>query len=531
MSPQEIQNQINIIDKAIASPHTTPTLKEKLQAKKDELKKLLPQVKEVTKAEKKPLPAAAKKVVATKKEKIKKKTADLKDEVAVLLANVKSKVRNFNQGRGVSSIKKDMQYAGKKPGKRISASGQVYYENRPGHSDIDPKSKLARGGRLKSALMRDRRYTSQEEWEKYYDRKGKERHYHHYAAGGLTPAVNWVPVSKYPGQFTKGPDDGQKPMFSQKEIDLINDGYVIDNEFRASRNSKEKMEGYQQDKKYETILTHTDNEFGGNWRLWAKAGSFEGGGIVDYNKTTAASLWNAWSVKQRTHFLLDHFEGEMSTKNAAEIKQIAEKDFSDLWPQTKAAIDTHRKQGHYEHGGEVEETDMFQNTEDLPEDVQEILNRYSEEDNTYEVLEKMEAELNPLGYTFDFDLDAVPSNLRRIAANGGTTGNPKSIFVYGYTTKYFDQHAKLSFFQAWEKINAEKGKIHDDHSFALKKMAECVDEIFLIQQQAEKNGKLSNEELVDLTLNLLLAGSYNCKTGSAVNAAFLVNVMKKIINR
>lgn len=41
-----------------------------------------------------------------------------------------------------------------------------------------------KGGRLKSALMRDRKYTSNQEWERRYNRKGGPKHYMHYKAEG-----------------------------------------------------------------------------------------------------------------------------------------------------------------------------------------------------------------------------------------------------------------------------------------------------------------------------------------------------------
>ena len=61
-----------------------------------------------------------------------------------------------------------------------------------------------------------------------------------------------------------------------------------------------------------------------------------------------------------------------------------------------------------------EELDLFNNWEDIPEDVAQVLAKYEEEDNTYESLTAMAAELEPLGYTFDSYLDAVPYNLRKI---------------------------------------------------------------------------------------------------------------------
>lgn len=58
--------------------------------------------------------------------------------------------------------------------------------------------------------------------------------------------------------------------------------------------------------------------------------------------------------------------------------------------------------------------DLFETPELLPNNVQEILNKFSEMDNTYEECEELVSELNQVGYTCDYYLDAVPYDLRKI---------------------------------------------------------------------------------------------------------------------
>jgi hypothetical protein len=65
----------------------------------------------------------------------------------------------------------------------------------------------------------------------------------------------------------------------------------------------------------------------------------------------------------------------------------------------------------------VEEIDLFEHPEKLPKQVQAVLNKYSEDDNTYESLGKMLSEMKPLGYTFEYGLDAVPYDLKKIKSN------------------------------------------------------------------------------------------------------------------
>jgi hypothetical protein len=65
-------------------------------------------------------------------------------------------------------------------------------------------------------------------------------------------------------------------------------------------------------------------------------------------------------------------------------------------------------------GGGEAEYDYFEDYDALPNEVRLILDKYSNEDGEYSTLEEMKLELEPLGYTFDYDLDAVPYNLRKI---------------------------------------------------------------------------------------------------------------------
>ena len=62
-------------------------------------------------------------------------------------------------------------------------------------------------------------------------------------------------------------------------------------------------------------------------------------------------------------------------------------------------------------GGEI---DLFEDIDALPEDVQAVLRKYSSEDETYQNSEALLAELEPLGYTFEYGLDATPYGLRKM---------------------------------------------------------------------------------------------------------------------
>jgi len=61
-----------------------------------------------------------------------------------------------------------------------------------------------------------------------------------------------------------------------------------------------------------------------------------------------------------------------------------------------------------------EDVDLFEQYETLPQKVQDVLAEFGEMDETYPVMKKLEAALKPLGYTFEWGLDAVPHSLKKI---------------------------------------------------------------------------------------------------------------------
>jgi hypothetical protein len=60
-----------------------------------------------------------------------------------------------------------------------------------------------------------------------------------------------------------------------------------------------------------------------------------------------------------------------------------------------------------------EEIDLFESYHLLPDEVRDILNKYGELDQTYENCASLEKELDALGYSMEYGLDAVPYNLRK----------------------------------------------------------------------------------------------------------------------
>lgn len=92
-------------------------------------------------------------------------------------------------------------------------------------------------------------------------------------------------------------------------------------------------------------------------------------------------------------------------------------------------------------GGEV---DLFETPEDLPAEVLAIMDKYANAEE-YSELEDMQSEIEAIGYTFDFGLDAVPHNLRKISelAKGGWTNDHRQLNKgEDYEVRYNKQHPR-----------------------------------------------------------------------------------------
>jgi hypothetical protein len=63
---------------------------------------------------------------------------------------------------------------------------------------------------------------------------------------------------------------------------------------------------------------------------------------------------------------------------------------------------------------ENENIDLFENTENLPVEMLEILNDFEEKDTSYRNCAKLLKKCLKLGYTFEYGLDAIPYQLQKI---------------------------------------------------------------------------------------------------------------------
>ena len=62
----------------------------------------------------------------------------------------------------------------------------------------------------------------------------------------------------------------------------------------------------------------------------------------------------------------------------------------------------------------MEENDLLENYTELPDEVTNILGDFFDKENTYENCEQLVKELNSVGYTIDYGLDAEPHDLRKL---------------------------------------------------------------------------------------------------------------------
>jgi len=60
------------------------------------------------------------------------------------------------------------------------------------------------------------------------------------------------------------------------------------------------------------------------------------------------------------------------------------------------------------------EIDLFETPEALPKEVQDVLDEFAEMSNCYLTCQFLVLELNKVGYTCDYGLDAIPHSLTKI---------------------------------------------------------------------------------------------------------------------
>lgn len=102
-----------------------------------------------------------------------------------------------------------------------------------------------------------------------------------------------------------------------------------------------------------------------------------------------------------------------------------------------------------ENGGETEEgVDLFEDYDDIPKNVQKVLDKHSAafEDGDYRDLEKAHKDLLKIGYTFEYDLDGQAYDLRKIGQKGKSEEYGKGGYMAdgGYMAKTFEVEYEIN---------------------------------------------------------------------------------------
>lgn len=105
-------------------------------------------------------------------------------------------------------------------------------------------------------------------------------------------------------------------------------------------------------------------------------------------------------------------QGKLLFNDGEKIVYKDEEDFDDA-PKEKKLF------GFFEEGGETEEgVDLFEDYDEIPDNVQEILQKYDFEEGDYRTLEKAKKDVETVGYTFEYSLDGTAYDLRKIGQKG-----------------------------------------------------------------------------------------------------------------
>jgi len=238
------------------------------------------------------------------------------------------------------------------------------------------------GGRPKSALMRDRKYQSQEPWEQTYQRSSRPRHPHYaYADGGkvrtyvadefTTDDKKYYPGYHVPSERWNG---WATPLFEKDTaIQILKDfGYPHEIHGPNIEFDPNWYSDQPEEEKEMAVQVPIEISVNGKKKIVYSIGSYywvwdeknkdefaEGGPIPNnYAGKTAEQVWDGWTEEQREHFLNDH--GTRKFKGHA-IKIWATKKYADfgnnkfdmLGHQIKESLEDHISEGQYAKGGQT----------------------------------------------------------------------------------------------------------------------------------------------------------------------------------
>jgi hypothetical protein len=147
-----------------------------------------------------------------------------------------------------------------------------------------------------------------------------------------------------------------------------------------------------------------------------------------YYKSDGKPQTEIWETKEMA----------VNTAKRYSSPQMAE-EFSNVkvFDEDGAEVD-YMSEAKYEDGGDTDEgVDLFEDYDDIPENVQKVLDKHSDafENEDYKGLEKAKKDLEKIGYTFEYGLDGTAYDLRKI----GQKGKSGEEYAKGGMTKFKDK--------------------------------------------------------------------------------------------
>jgi len=394
---KKLKNEVSKMEAVYSKPSTSDKtkaiLKKAIDKAKEDIEKL--EGKSASKATPKAEPKAAPKKASAAPKATKKAKKSLS-----ALDKLKMKVKGKKYSaysKSSTDLKRDADRAAKPIGKRKSASGNTYYEYRANRFDVKqpPKRypKLEKGGMM--------------------------------AKGGQFSGKDWYDIrsfdiSTYGEQGAKEKAD----KYIERYVEYWkNTSTPVENKDLKIRKSQ--FGGIDYKGEYVVMRLLPKYADGG---MMAKGGETEK--PISYYKYETPKVTIYWKGKLQP---LGMF------KSAEEAYEVIKK-LSDRYGDIKDyEIHTPDKRIKLADGGMMadEGVDLFEDYENIPENVQEILDEHMEEldGGDYRDLEKVKEKLEAIGYTYEYDLNGIAYDLRKIGQKGKSETEDDEYASGGYMAK------------------------------------------------------------------------------------------------
>lgn len=121
------------------------------------------------------------------------------------------------------------------------------------------------------------------------------------------------------------------------------------------------------------------------------------------------------------------------------------------------------------------DVDLFEQHETLPIEVQAILNKYCDGDNSFDKCAELVAELETVGYTCEYGLDAEPYGLRKITAKDKLSNLYDEVKQEGNCKDYVSEMCVQLELFGTETNSLTKQMVHDKLEEVLRKVKKSLE--------------------------------------------------------